>query len=226
MAIASLVLGLVPVVPFVGSILAIVFGGVARSQIKGAAGRLRGAAMAAWGIALGTITMVGTVIVIVVLVASATQSASSPGWDRATHFGLDRSYYTGAFHLGEELYQNDIVAVNDGGQPGKSAEQECYDAGNAGQIEACKAGFNDAVAVKGPVPKSAYQKGYSEGVADAQQEKQTASQGGIPNTPDEDCVSGVGPSDMMPTTLTPEEQGCVAGFNATFPNEYGTSSSG
>src|ERR1022692_4720658 len=50
LAIASLVLGLVPVVPFVGSILAIVFGSVARSQITESGGRLRGTVMAVWGL--------------------------------------------------------------------------------------------------------------------------------------------------------------------------------
>ncbi len=227
MAIASLVLGLVPVVPFVGSILAIVFGGIARSQIKDAAVRLRGAAMAAWGIALGIVSVVGTVIVIAVLVASAAHSGGSSGWDPATHFGLNQSSYNSDFQLGETDYQLSVFGA-DNGQAAKSAQQMCSSGtGDTGEFEACEAGFNGAVAANGPVPtQSLYQQGYNEGVADAQQEMQNAAQGGIPNTPDEDCVSGVGPGDIMPTTLTPEEQGCVAGFNATFPNEYGTSSSG
>jgi len=96
-------------------------------------------------IAVGAITMVGTVIVIVVLVASAANSANSSGWDRATHFGLDRSYYTSAFQLGEGEYQLSVFAAENG-QPTKTAQQECFNAGNAGQVHACEAGFEAAMA--------------------------------------------------------------------------------
>ncbi len=77
LAIASLILGLVPVVPFVGSILAIVFGSVARSQINAATGRLRGMAMAVWGIFLGILTLAGTVILIAVLTVDAIDTHSA-----------------------------------------------------------------------------------------------------------------------------------------------------
>jgi hypothetical protein len=182
-------------------------------------------AMASWGIALGIITMVGTVILIVVLVAGSTHPAnvagSTSGWDRATHFGLDQSYYTSAFQEGKVDYQFDINEANLG-EPVRSAEQECHDAGNAGQIQACKAGFNVAVAANGPI-QNPYQKGYKEGVAYAQQEMQTAAQGGVPNGAAQDCdgygfVAGEGNA-VLPAT-TSEEKGCIAGFNATYPNEF------
>lgn len=217
MAIASLVLGLVPVVPFVGSILAIVFGAVARSQITQAAGRLRGAAMAAWGIALGVVTMVGTVIVIAVLVASAAHPASSgtPTSGNAP-LSVDQKYQ-GDYNIGASEYQLDVEIADSGTAP-QTVKQMCSGPSNAGEVQACTDGFNDAVATNGPVPtpKSLYQKGYKEGVTYADQEQQTAAQGGVPNTPAQDCV-GFG---VQPATTTQEQRGCVAGFNATYPNEY------
>jgi hypothetical protein len=226
MAIASLVLGLVPVVPFVGSILAIVFGVVARSQISQAAGRLRGAVMAAWGIALGILTLAGTVILIAVLVASAANPASSgtPSSAKAPLSVVDQKYQ-GDYNLGETEYHANVTYAASGITPQTTAKQACSGSGNAGQVQACTDGFNDAIAVNGPVPRATnlYQKGYDEGVSAAQQEQRTAAQGGIPNTPQGDCVTGVGPANMMPTTLTREEQGCVDGFNATYPNEYDNS---
>ena len=77
MAVASLVLGLIPVVPFVGSILAIVFGSVARKRIRESAGRVKGAGMAGWGLALGIISLIGTVVIVIVLVVSINSSLNN-----------------------------------------------------------------------------------------------------------------------------------------------------
>jgi type IV pilus assembly protein PilA len=54
-AIASLVLGIFPVIPLVGSILAIVFGHTARTEIRRSAGRLTGDGLALAGLILGYI---------------------------------------------------------------------------------------------------------------------------------------------------------------------------
>ena len=52
-AIASLVLGIFPVIPLVGSILAIVFGHLSRGEIRRSAGRLKGGGLALAGLILG-----------------------------------------------------------------------------------------------------------------------------------------------------------------------------
>ena len=74
LAIASLVLGLIPVVPFIGSILAIVFGIIALRQIDESRGTQRGRGMAIWGIVLGLLAIVTTGVVIIVLITHAQWS--------------------------------------------------------------------------------------------------------------------------------------------------------
>jgi len=139
MAIASLVLGLVPVVPFVGSILAIVFGAVARSQIAAAAGRLRGAAMAAWGIWLGILSMIGTVIVIVVLVNSASSASSARDYNASSQNGsvsVDNHSYTAGYRYGQTF-------VHQYGNSG-SATRMCAGSGSAAFIRGCEAALHAA----------------------------------------------------------------------------------
>ena len=70
MSVASLVLGLVWLAG-VGSILAIIFGSVARKQIRANGGRQTGRGMAGWGIALGIIGLVGAALWVVLLVVAA-----------------------------------------------------------------------------------------------------------------------------------------------------------
>lgn len=52
-AIVSLVLGICPVIPLAGSVVAIVFGHLSRSEIRRSDGRLKGAGMALAGLILG-----------------------------------------------------------------------------------------------------------------------------------------------------------------------------
>jgi hypothetical protein len=78
-AIASLVLSLVAV-PIAGSILAIVFGVVARRQIRETPGGPGGERMASWGIALGCLGIVAAIIVALVLAFGGGRSnALTPG---------------------------------------------------------------------------------------------------------------------------------------------------
>jgi hypothetical protein len=78
-AIASLVLSLIGI-PIAGSILAIVFGVIAKRQIKETPGGQGGDRMASWGIALGCLGVVGAVIVVLVLTLGGGRSnALSPG---------------------------------------------------------------------------------------------------------------------------------------------------
>lgn len=77
MAIAGFVLGLVPVVPFIGSILAIVFGAIGRRQAVEQ--RMRGAALAAWGIALGILGIIGSVLLVVLIVIAVHNSSDYKG---------------------------------------------------------------------------------------------------------------------------------------------------
>jgi len=75
LAVASLILGLVGWVPCgVGSILAIIFGAIARGQIRASAGRETGDGMALAGIILGC---VGVALVIGFFVISAVAGSNS-----------------------------------------------------------------------------------------------------------------------------------------------------
>ena len=69
MSIASLVLGLVWL-GGLGSLLAVIFGSVARKQIHGSGGRQSGKGMAGWGIALGIIGLVGAAIGIALFIVA------------------------------------------------------------------------------------------------------------------------------------------------------------
>jgi hypothetical protein len=78
-AIASMVLGIVGVIPFliwngIASILALVFGYIARSQIKRSGGTQGGRGMALAGIILGWIGIALLVILIVVLIIAVAKS--------------------------------------------------------------------------------------------------------------------------------------------------------
>lgn len=66
-AIASLVLGICPVIPVVGSILAVVFGHLSRSEIRRSGGRLKGEGMALAGLILGYI---GSAIMPLLIIAA------------------------------------------------------------------------------------------------------------------------------------------------------------
>jgi hypothetical protein len=82
-AIASLVLGLVGV-PIAGSILAIVFGVVARRQIKETPGGRGGNAMATWGIVLGCLGLLGAIIGAIILLGDSHSRSPDAGADVTT----------------------------------------------------------------------------------------------------------------------------------------------
>ena len=110
-------LGLVPVIPFVGSLLAIIFGGVARKQIKESEGRQTGIGMATWGIVLGIVAMVGTVVVVIVLVAAAHSANVS---------------YNNGFAAGSsENNQGIQTLLNSSGGNGESAAVYCNQQGSS-----------------------------------------------------------------------------------------------
>jgi hypothetical protein len=72
LAIASLVFGVMPIIPVAGSILAIIFGASSRGKAKREG--LRPHPMSAWGIGLGIAALIITVIVVIALVASHSTS--------------------------------------------------------------------------------------------------------------------------------------------------------
>ena len=74
-AIASLILGLFPVIPIGGSILAIVFGHMSRSDSRRAG--QKGSAMALWGIVLGWLSIVLSIVLIIVFVVAASKTSSN-----------------------------------------------------------------------------------------------------------------------------------------------------
>jgi hypothetical protein len=75
LAIASMVLGIIWIY-WIGSILAVIFGHVALSQIKKSEGMQRGRGMAIAGLVLGYVG-VATLVLVLVLAASVTNSPSS-----------------------------------------------------------------------------------------------------------------------------------------------------
>jgi hypothetical protein len=82
-AIASLVLGLIGV-PIAGSILAIVFGVVARRQIRETPGGRGGNGMAIWGIVLGCLGLLGATIGAVFLLSGSHGRSPDAGADVTT----------------------------------------------------------------------------------------------------------------------------------------------
>jgi hypothetical protein len=82
-AIASLVLGLVGV-PIAGSILAIVFGVVARRQIRETPGGRGGNGMATWGIVLGCLGLLGAIIGAVIWLSGTHGRSPDAGADVTT----------------------------------------------------------------------------------------------------------------------------------------------
>lgn len=65
-AIASLVLGICPVIPLVGSILAVVFGHLSLGEIRRSAGRLKGDGIAMAGLILGYIGVAALPIILII----------------------------------------------------------------------------------------------------------------------------------------------------------------
>lgn len=70
LAVASLVLGLFPVVPIIGSILAVVFGTASKDQIDDSDEHEVGRGMAVAGIILGWIGIVGYAIFLIVVIVA------------------------------------------------------------------------------------------------------------------------------------------------------------
>ena len=101
LAIASMVLGIVWVY-WIGSLLAVIFGHIALSQIKKSEGRQRGRGMAIAGVVLGYVglAVLALVIVVVAVNGDSTTSSSSCRKDAAT------------LSVAEEFYkaQNDTYA--------------------------------------------------------------------------------------------------------------------
>ena len=93
LAIASLVLGIVWVF-WIGSILAVVFGHVALSQIKRSMGALSGRGLAVAGLVLGYLGVAMLALFIVVAIAV------DPNTPTATECAIDQS----ALHFAEEAY--------------------------------------------------------------------------------------------------------------------------
>lgn len=76
MAIVSLVCGIASyfIIPFIGSIAAIIFGHIAKNEIKKSAGMIKGNGMATWGLILGYVQIgllvLGICVLTIVLITS------------------------------------------------------------------------------------------------------------------------------------------------------------
>jgi hypothetical protein len=88
LSIASFVLGLVPVIPFAGSVVAVVLGAIGLRQSSER--RERGRGLAGWGIGLGILSVVFWVVLIAVLVAGPSNT-SSPSYKDGYAFGIQEA---------------------------------------------------------------------------------------------------------------------------------------
>lgn len=77
LSIAALVFGLIPFIPILGSIVAIIFGAIARSQIMKSGGRQGGKGMALAGIILGALWIAFVGLIFVVSLGAAVNSSLS-----------------------------------------------------------------------------------------------------------------------------------------------------
>jgi len=77
MAVASFVCSLLFFVYFIPSILAVVFGHVARRQLRDAGGQQRGAGLATAGLVLGWIGVAALAVIVVVLVVLAASEGEA-----------------------------------------------------------------------------------------------------------------------------------------------------
>jgi hypothetical protein len=110
LAIASMVLGIVWLF-WLGSILAVIFGHVALSQIKRSMGALSGRGMAIAGLALGYVGIALLVVSITaaVIIGPTTATAAECALDRALLSTEERAYFE------EEGHYTDIQGLEDAG---------------------------------------------------------------------------------------------------------------
>ena len=74
-AVASLILGLIPIVPIAGSIVAIVLGNVSQNEARQAGRRPSGLAIA--GVVLGWLALAGTILLMILIAVAAAHSSTS-----------------------------------------------------------------------------------------------------------------------------------------------------
>jgi hypothetical protein len=110
LAIASMVLGIVWVY-WIGSILAVIFGHVALSQIKKSGGTQRGRGMAIAGVVLG---YVGIALLVAVIVAAATVDFDDdPTSVSCSRDALELSIAENAYHVAHGTYVPESALVAD-----------------------------------------------------------------------------------------------------------------
>lgn len=151
-AIASLVLGIFPVIPVVGSIVAIVFGHMSVSEIRRSAGRLKGEGMAIAGLILGYIGVAFLpIILIIAAIAIPNLLRARMAANQASAVGSLRTINTS-----EITYSSTFTS-------GFSRDLQSLD-GNASPSTADSAGLIDSVLASGV--KSGYEFTYVPGPPD------------------------------------------------------------
>jgi type IV pilus assembly protein PilA len=120
-AIASLILGICPVIPLLGSILAVVFGHMSLSEIRRSAGRLKGEGMAIAGLILGYIGVAFLPIILIVAAIAipnllrarmAANQASAVGSLRTINYS--EITYSSTFTSG---FSRDLQSLDGGSNP-------------------------------------------------------------------------------------------------------------
>lgn len=151
-AIASLVLGIFPVIPLVGSILAVVFGHMSLGEIRRSAGRLKGEGIAIAGLILGYIGVAFLpVILIIAAIAIPNLLRARMAANQASAIGSLRTINTS-----EITYSSTFTS-------GFSRDLQSLD-GNASPSSADSAGLIDSDLASGI--KSGYRFTYAPGPPD------------------------------------------------------------
>jgi hypothetical protein len=105
-AIASLILGLVPVVPVGGSIVAVVLGHLSRAEIRRSAGRLKGDGMALAGLILGYLGALAVPLIIAAIAIPSLIGAKMSANQLSAILGLR------AINQAETLYNNTYLTYS------------------------------------------------------------------------------------------------------------------
>jgi type IV pilus assembly protein PilA len=116
-AVVSLVLGVVPVIPLVGSIVAIVLGSSARAEIRRSAGRLKGDGLALAGLILGIVQVAAIpFLLIIAAIAIPNLLRSRIAANQAAAVGVLRTIntvevaYASTYNTG---YSSDLASLEE-----------------------------------------------------------------------------------------------------------------
>jgi hypothetical protein len=148
-AIASLVLGLFPVIPVMGSVLAIVFGVVSRRKARSE--RRKPSGLSAWGIGLGIGAIILAIELLIFLLPGT--SSSQPAAVTTTNIAV-ASWYRGTGGLDFQAVQEDITTLQDDadGLSSPCALPSCAGGTLLLSVDGSKLATDAQAALRNPIP--------------------------------------------------------------------------